>query len=277
MVLALDHGSWRSAVTGVAAVLVIALMSAPTYSQPAQPRGPQIDGSTTRSFETSIAQLQNELRLRQREDFERALAIIWLSHTIDGDDLDGDGDVDTDDARFLVEDTRDLLTEIQRGDTLAAIEAREGHANGYTAQEFLKELDGLGYEEVVELAGRPSGEAFLGFLRQQTARSWSGGPQRGFVPIDLCKLFPGPSRDEAHPIAAVAPRYPQRALERGQSGAVCLEFTLDLEGVPKDLVILGSTASPFEQPARAALAQWKYQPRLEPLRVRTQMVFQLGR
>jgi TonB family protein len=259
-------------------VLVVALVPAPTFAQPAEPRGPQIDGSTKRSFETSIAQLQNELRPRQREDFERALAIIWLSHTIDGDDLDEDGDVDADDARFLVEDTRDLLTKIQRGDTLAAIEAREGRANGYTATEFLKELDGLDHEEVVELAGRPSGEAFLGFLRQQTARSWSTGSQRGFVPIDLCKLFPGPSRDEAHPIAAVAPRYPQRALERGQSGAVCLEFTLDQDGVPKDIVVLDSTSSIFERPALAALTQWEYQPRrLEPLRVRTQMVFQLGR
>jgi periplasmic protein TonB len=78
----------------------------------------------------------------------------------------------------------------------------------------------------------------------------------------------------------VAPRYPQSAMDRRLSGAVCFEFTVGTDGTPRDIVVLGSTATVFEQPAPAALARWKYPPLADgaPVvdrRLRTQIVFQL--
>ena len=66
------------------------------------------------------------------------------------------------------------------------------------------------------------------------------------------------------------------ALDDRLSGAVCLEFTLDNDGVPKDVVVVGSTANVFEQAALVAFTRWKYPPRVEPARLRMQMVFYLA-
>ena len=264
-------GSLRSGVAGVAVALVIALVPTSTYSQS---RGRQIDGSTKASFEASVALLQNQLRSRHREDFERALAVIWMGNTVGTGDFDRDSDVDDDDARFLGQDARDLLTDIQRGNLLSAIEKRERNAGGYTAAAFIGQLDGLGYDEVLELAGRPSEEPFLGPLRQ--LRSGLSGPG---VLVDLCGLVSSASvvaPDSVVPIVRVAPRYPQRALEDGLSGAVCLEFAVERDGTPKDIVVLGSTSTVFERPALAAFARWKYPPgTLVGERWRTQIGFQL--
>jgi hypothetical protein len=196
-----------------------------------------------------------------------------MGHTVGSSDRDGNGDLDIDESRLLEDDARDLLKQIQRGNVLSAIEEREKHAAGYTAAEFIAELDGLDHDEVFELAGRPSEELYL--EHRQQARNWDPS-------VDLCEIIlPGAAGGAvagAVPIAFVVPRYPKSAWERGQSGAVCIEFGLDSAGAPKDLVVFGFTANMFVQPALAALSQWKYPPPSaieldEHNRFRAQIVF----
>jgi len=269
----------------VAVALVIALVPTLTHPQSATLSRRQIDGSTRSSFEASIARMQNELRPRRREAFEAALAAIWIGRTVGTGDLDEDGDVDSDDVRALVADAGDLLTDIQRGNLLSAIEGREQKsAGGYTVAAFMKQLDGLGDDEVIGLAGRPSNQPFLGVIADPRAGFSGPAHSSSRVPLELCALFSGAAAhlpDNTVPIVRVPPRYPLTALDRRQSGAVCLEFTVARDGTPKDIVVLGSTSTVFEQPALAAFSQWRFQPRLlagspvEPRRWLTQITFQL--
>jgi hypothetical protein len=120
--------------------------------------------------------LQNELRERRREDFDVALAIIWVSNTVDSD-FDDDGDTDLDDMRLLEQDADDLLTNIRRGNVVSAIEDRAETGDEYTAADYFKQLDGLGYDEVVGLAGRPSGESYQAAVRRLGVEAQCG--QRG--------------------------------------------------------------------------------------------------
>lgn len=269
----------------VAVALVITFVPTLTYPQSSESTGRQIDGSTRSSFEASIARMQNELRPRRREDFEAALAAIWIGRTVGTGDLDGDGDVDSDDIRALVDDASDLLTDIQRGNLLSAIEVREQKSVGvYTVAAFMEQLDGLGYDEVLGLAGGPRNEPFLDVLADLRAGFSGPAHSSSRVPLDLCALFSGAAAhlpDNTVPIVRVPARYPQAALGRRQSGAVCLEFTVAGDGTPKDIVVLGSTSTVFEQPALAAFSQWRFQPRslvgssVEPRRWLTQVTFQL--
>jgi hypothetical protein len=45
-------------------------------------RGQRIDGTSLASFETSVVALQNDLSPRRREEFEVALAVIWIRNTL---------------------------------------------------------------------------------------------------------------------------------------------------------------------------------------------------
>ena len=267
-----DYPTWRSAISQLGVALFLALSSAPSHAQPDLNR--RIDGSTKSSFEESLAALQNELRPRRRTELETSLAVLWMRHTVASGDRDADRDLDLDldldDFVLLEQEARDLLTQIQRGNLLSAIEERAKGVDRIVT-EFIGQLDGLGDDEVLDLAGRPS-EATLSDLRLPTARAWD--PR-----VDLCKLFPpptaGPLPPEPVPIVRVAPRYPGMALDDGLSGAVCLEFALDHDGVPTEVVVVGSTANVFEQPALVAFTRWRYPPRVEPGRLRMQMVFYL--
>ena len=64
-------------------------------------------------------------------------------------------------------------------------------------------------------------------------------------------------------VHSVPPQYPGRALQRGRSGAVTLRFTIDVNGAPKDIEVVESSSSIFEDAAVAALRQWRYAPRTE--------------
>jgi hypothetical protein len=111
----------------------------------------RIDGSSAATFERSVAMLQNDLPPRQREDFDIALAVTWMrAAAFDVGDVDGDGDTDYFDARAMADNAGELLAAIQRGDLVSAVEKSKGTA---VAAAYFKQLDGLGYEEVVELAG----------------------------------------------------------------------------------------------------------------------------
>jgi hypothetical protein len=154
-----------SGIVGALALNVIASTS--TLAQPARSAGGRIDGSSGANFEASVAALLSALPTGRREDLGVALAVIWMSNTLgpSGLDRDGDGDVDTTDARLLAEDTHRLLADIERGDLLASIEKREQKYGSYTVADYVKRLDGLGYEEVLDLAGRP-GKVSLPSLRR---------------------------------------------------------------------------------------------------------------
>ena len=69
--------------------------------------------------------------------------------------------------------------------------------------------------------------------------------------------------DDYQPIVKVAPVYPRRALSRGITGYVIVEFTVDEKGnVVKPVVIEASPEGIFDQSAINAVLRFKYKPRL---------------
>jgi hypothetical protein len=154
-------------------VALVSLLAACTSSR-------RIDGSSAATFERSVAMLQNDLSARRREDLEVALAVTWMRAAgLDAGDVDGDGDTDYFDARAMADNAGDLLAVIQRGDLVSAIEDSKGAA---VAAAYFKQLDGLGYDEVVELAGTLDAESYEADLKRQVSQTgcdgWKGGGER---------------------------------------------------------------------------------------------------
>lgn len=151
-----------------AMVTITAVLTAPAS---AGWRDEAIDGSSAIAFEQSVVRLLNELPSRRREEFEMALAVIWIANTVDVGDSDPSEDADLDEVRLLMEFAEELLTEIQRGDVLSAIERREAPGSGYTTVEYFEQLDGLPYDAVVNLAERFGNEPDLrNFKREAWCR-----------------------------------------------------------------------------------------------------------
>jgi len=74
-------------------------------------------------------------------------------------------------------------------------------------------------------------------------------------------IFGAAAQDGAPvPIVRIAPSYPTDALAAKREGAVELEFTIAANGSVKDVVVVGSSAPEFEDPAVAALLRWRYLP-----------------
>jgi hypothetical protein len=122
--------------------------------------------------------LQKELPERRRAEFEIALALIWLGNTPDAADADHNGRVDLDDMKILMEDAAHLLTDIGRGELVPAIERRERNQGGYAGADYFKQLDGLGYDEVLSLAGRQNGEPYLALSSRHDSYELCGGRRR---------------------------------------------------------------------------------------------------
>ena len=160
--------------TAEATLLVVAVAAAAL----AQPRDPVLDGSSPAKLEASVARLQNDLEGRRREELDVALAMIWMNRTADSPDADGDGELDVDDVRQLEIDATALLTEIRRGNLVSAIEEREDANGDYTAADYFAQLHGLGYDEILSLAGRPTESGYLDAVREasQQLRCLSQGP-----------------------------------------------------------------------------------------------------
>jgi hypothetical protein len=136
----------------------------------------RIDGSSAAAFERSVAMLQNDLPSRKRADFEVALAVTWMrAAALDAGDVDADGDTDYFDARAMADNAGDLLAAIQRGDFVSSI---EDYKTGTVAASYFERLDGLGYAEVVELAGNldigPSVADLKRHVSQTACSSWQG-------------------------------------------------------------------------------------------------------
>ena len=67
--------------------------------------------------------------------------------------------------------------------------------------------------------------------------------------------------DEAPtPIRTQAPAYPEGLRRDGVSGMVSISATVDENGNVTQTAVAKSTRAEFEQPALAAVAQWKFKP-----------------
>jgi hypothetical protein len=122
--------------------------------------------------------LQNDLPPRRRGELDIALAVIFMrSAGLDSGDLDADGDVDYFDARIVSDTATNLLAEIQRGNLTSAAEQSKGRA---VAAAYFEHLDGLGYADVVELAGGQDTGPHVADMRRQmsqaacSAVAWKG-------------------------------------------------------------------------------------------------------
>ena len=181
-----------TALLGLTAALVIAAAPMPTDAQSAE-RTKRIDGSNAARFETSVALLQNDLPARRRQDFDVALAMIWLRNTVDSD-FDDDGDTDLDDIRRLEQDADDLVTAIRRGNLVSAVLEREAPGGEYTVADYFQELDGLGYDEVVGLAGveRAESELSAALKRWQRGSPCASLGEQSVVRSTRCDGFSSP-------------------------------------------------------------------------------------
>lgn len=72
------------------------------------------------------------------------------------------------------------------------------------------------------------------------------------------------------------PQYPQRALDRGISGTVEIEYLVDTDGVPRNLqVVSADPPEVFDRAALAAIRRWRYEPVIDdgvPVEVPTRAV-----
>jgi TonB family protein len=65
------------------------------------------------------------------------------------------------------------------------------------------------------------------------------------------------------PLVRLNPDYPERALRRGNSGWVQLQFDITDNGAVENVRVVTSTNEIFEQPSIAAVQRWRYVPKLE--------------
>ena len=148
----MSHGIRLSAISGLVVAFGIALAPASTSAQSADWRALRIDGSTPETFQASVASLQNALSASARDDFETALASIWIGNSTTGD-IDKDGFFEVGDVSELRRYSEDLLADIHRGDLVAAIEKLDVSGDEYSTADYFEQLDGLGHEAVLDLAG----------------------------------------------------------------------------------------------------------------------------
>jgi hypothetical protein len=125
-----------------------------TFAQEDDSRALRIDGRSPERFAASLAALQTALPAGEREELETALAIVWLTNASNGGDIDRDGQLEPDDLRELQTQSADLLEDINRGDLVATVEKLDARGGDYTSADYFAALDGLGYDGVLELAGR---------------------------------------------------------------------------------------------------------------------------
>lgn len=68
---------------------------------------------------------------------------------------------------------------------------------------------------------------------------------------------------DVRPIRVDAPRYPGRAHRRGTEGFATVEFVVDTRGRTRDVRVVDSgPGSVFDAPAREAVRNWEFEPRI---------------
>ena len=73
----------------------------------------------------------------------------------------------------------------------------------------------------------------------------------------------GGSDTDVLPLVRIPPEYPPRALARGLEGSVLVQFTITVTGSVKDaIVVRADPPNVFDQAALAAIARWRYNPRV---------------
>jgi hypothetical protein len=133
-------------------------------------RTQKIEGGTESAFEESVASLQERLPPHRRAEFDTALAVIWMRDaTVGAGDLDSDGRVDVDEIRALQTVAEGVLADIRRG---VFVSAREG---AQSLDAYLRQLDGLGYDDVISLAAPTGGDVFSDAVRQREVEIRCGG------------------------------------------------------------------------------------------------------
>lgn len=94
------------------------------------------------------------------------------------------------------------------------------------------------------------------------AMAVNAGPINASINLDASGFGLAPSDGEYLPIVKVQPIYPRRALSRGVEGYVIVEFTVTKQGTTKDVFVVESTSSMFDNAAMKAAAKFKYKPRV---------------
>lgn len=92
-----------------------------------------------------------------------------------------------------------------------------------------------------------------------------GGVMDGGLGLDDAGGFSMASADgDAVPMVRVPPQYPEKALQRGIEGRVLVEFTISKGGTVKNpKVVAAEPSNIFNKAALKAVAQWKYNPKIE--------------
>ena len=92
----------------------------------------------------------------------------------------------------------------------------------------------------------------------------------------------GGSDTDVLPLVRIPPDYPPRALSRGIEGWVAVQFTITETGSVRDaFVVAADPERVFDEAALAAIARWRYNPRIvdgvpvERVGVQTRIEFQL--
>jgi periplasmic protein TonB len=102
------------------------------------------------------------------------------------------------------------------------------------------------------------------------AMAVSAAPVTASISLNASGFGLAPSDGEYLPIVKVQPIYPRRALSRGVEGYVIVEFTVTKQGTTKDVRVVESTSSMFDNAAVKAAQKFKYKPRVvdgEPIEV----------
>lgn len=99
--------------------------------------------------------------------------------------------------------------------------------------------------------------------------------------VSKLKMSAGSDRDII-PLVRIVPDYPPRALSRGITGWVIVQFTITATGAVKDPIVVDSDPKKiFDDAALRAIARWRYNPRVEEgvaverVGVQTKLTFQL--
>lgn len=84
----------------------------------------------------------------------------------------------------------------------------------------------------------------------------------GDIPPPPTRIVPtGPAASPPVPVESPGPRYPARALRRGESGEVLLRVEVDARGMPARIDVASSSGSrDLDRAAQTAVRRWRFRP-----------------